>query len=149
MEHDGHDGAMAPEAREQFSRLVISVGVKQFAHSLGVSTRQVNRMLSGAQPNPVDRLVRCLQAADPDAGDTVLDYICQEMGGRFMRGSLDDAAVNRVVERCSEALDAVAQRDSFDGQVNQLREAIVDLHRLIEGESGADGTDSTRATSEE
>ena len=44
--------------RDQFRDLVESVGVKRFSQALGISARQVNRILSGAQPNPVGRLVR-------------------------------------------------------------------------------------------
>lgn len=116
---------------DRFRALVQSVGVKQFAASIGLSTRQVNRILSGAQPNPVNRLLRCLQASPPDVGDAVLDYVCQEMGGHFVRdeGSLDDAAVNAVRE-CAEAIAAIS-----DGKLNtvaerEIREAIAALLAL-------------------
>ena len=39
-------------------------------------------------------------------GDRVLDFVCQEMGGHFVRHeALDDAAVNAVKE-CAEAIAA-------------------------------------------
>lgn len=119
------------EALGRFADLVKSVGVKRFAQSLGLSTRQVNRILSGAQPNPVERLLRCLQSATPDAGDRVLDYVCQEMGGHFVRHEAFDEATVNAVKECAEAIAAIS-----DGQISQLdlqeiREAISALSSLI------------------
>jgi hypothetical protein len=124
-------GVLAEECQRQFASLIDRAGIKRFAASMNLSTRQVNRMLSNAQPNPVERIIRCLQAADADAGDRVLDYICQEMGGHFVRQEgINDAAVNAVKE-CAEAIAAIS-----DGQVNEMdmrdiREAISALSTLI------------------
>ncbi len=122
---------LAEECRRQFAALIEAAGIKRFASSIGLSTRQVNRMLSSAQPNPVERIIRCLQAAEANAGDAVLDYICQELGGHFVRQEgISDAAVNAVKE-CAEAIAAIS-----DGQVNEMdmkdiREAISALSSLI------------------
>ena len=67
------------------------------------------------QPNPVDRIIRSLQAADAVCGDRVLDYVCQEMGGHFVRHeALDDATVNAVRE-CAEAIAAIS-----DGEISAM-----------------------------
>ncbi len=115
----------------RFSELVESVGVKRFAQSMGLSTRQINRMLGGAQPNPVDRMIRALQASEADVGDRVLDFVCQEMGGHFVRHEgLDDAAVNAVKE-CAEAIAAISDGDVSQVDVREVREAISALTSLI------------------
>lgn len=114
-----------------FAELVESVGVKRFAAAMDLSTRQINRMLGGAQPNPVDRLIRALQASDAETGDRVLDYICQEMGGHFVRHeAVDDAAVNAVKE-CAEAIAAISDGTISDLDVKEVREAISALTALI------------------
>jgi hypothetical protein len=123
--------AAADEARRHFTQLVESVGVKHFAQSLDLSTRQVNRILTGAQPNPVERLIRALQAADPAAGDRVLDYICQEMGGSFVRRQDQREITVNAIKECAEAIAAIS-----DGQITSLgmqdiREAISALSNLI------------------
>ncbi|MEM8834838.1 MAG: hypothetical protein AAGD00_03355 [Planctomycetota bacterium] len=125
------DQESAERALTHFRALVESVGVKRFASSLGLSTRQVNRILSGVQPNPVDRLLRSLQASDPECGDTVLDYICQEMGGYFIReeGGLDDHAVNAVKE-CAEAIAAISSGSYTPVAEKEVREAIAALIAL-------------------
>ncbi len=41
---------------EHFASMVQSVEVTRFAAALGLSPRQINRMLVGAQPNPVETL---------------------------------------------------------------------------------------------
>ena len=69
---------------ELFEALVDSVGVKAFAVNLGVSSRQVHRMLSGAQPNPVRRVRDALASGDGMVATTTLDYLCQEHGGYFV-----------------------------------------------------------------
>jgi hypothetical protein len=116
---------------QQFASLVESVGIKRFANSLGISTRQVNRILSGAQPNPVERLIRSLQSSTPVAGDEVLDYICQEMGGHFVRHEgVDEAAVNAVKE-CAEAIAAISDGHISDLDIREIREAISALSSLI------------------
>lgn len=119
------------DCREQFNALVECVGIKRFAKELGVSTRQVNRILSGAQPNPIERLVVCLQAAEPQTGDRILDFICQEMGGHFVREEgIDSAAVNAVRE-CAEAIAAISDGEINDMDMRDIREAISALSGLI------------------
>jgi hypothetical protein len=119
------------EALRRFADLVNSVGVKRFAQSLDLSTRQINRILAAAQPNPVERLLRSLQSADPEIGDRVLDYVCQEMGGHFVRHEAFDEATVNAVKECAEAIAAIS-----DGQVSaldlkEIREAISALSGLI------------------
>lgn len=123
--------ALNDECRRQFAALVESAGIKRFASSLSLSTRQVNRMLSNAQPNPIERLIRSLQAVEPDQGDRILDYICQEMGGHFVRQEgLNDAAVNAVKE-CAEAIAAISDGQISAVDVTDIRQAISALSTLI------------------
>ena len=123
--------SLTHQSQQQFAELVQSTGVKRFAMSLGVSTRQVNRMLTGAQPNPVERMVRCLQSAEAECGDRVLDYICQEMGGHFVRSeALDDAVLNAVKE-CAEAIAAISDGQICDQDLREVREAISALTSIV------------------
>jgi hypothetical protein len=139
-------GPEGQRALEAFQSMVGSVGVKRFASSLGLSTRQVNRILSGVQPNPVDRLLKSLQSCDPDVGDQVLDFICSEMGGYFVReeGSLDQSAINAVRE-CAEAIAAISDNKISPVDEREIREAIaalVSLHNAVTEQrkrSGVDG----------
>ncbi len=122
---------ISEEALRRFSELVESAGVKRFAMNLGLSTRQVNRILSGTQTNPVERLLRSLQSATPEVGDRVLDYVCQEMGGHFVRHeSFDEATVNAVRE-CAEAIAAISDGHISKMDVREIREAISALSGLI------------------
>ena len=119
------------ECLQQFAALVEDIGIKRFSSSIGVSTRQVNRILSGAQPNPIERLIRCLQAVEPQTGDRVIDYICQELGGHFVRQEgLNDAAVNAVRE-CAEAIAAISDGEITTVDMKEIREAINPLSSLI------------------
>lgn len=125
------DDETGEEALRHFAALVEGVGVKRFAAALGLSTRQVNRILSGVQPNPVERLIRSLQAASPEVGDRTLDFVCQEMGGHFVRHErLDPAAVNAVKE-CAEAIAAISDGNLTELDVKEVREAISALSSLI------------------
>ena len=119
------------EALRRFADLVGSVGVKRFAQSLDLSTRQINRILAGAQPNPVERLLRSLQSADPELGDGVLDYICQEMGGHFVRHEAFDEATVNAVRECAEAIAAISDGEVSELDVKEIREAISALSGLI------------------
>jgi len=122
---------LSEKALRRFEELVESVGVKSFAKSLGLSTRQINRILAGVQPNPVERLIRSLDSADAEVGDRVLDYICQEMGGHFVRHeAVDEAAVNAVKE-CAEAIAAISDGSYSDVDMLEIREAISALSGLI------------------
>ena len=124
-------GVLGDECQRQFAALVEGVGVKRFAASLGISTRQINRMLTSAQPNPIERLIKCLQAVEPQVGDRVLDYICQEMGGHFVRQEgLNEAAVNAVRE-CAEAIAAISDGQVGEVDMKEIREAISALSGLI------------------
>lgn len=123
--------ALKDHCREQFAALVECVGTKRFAQALSVSPRQINRILSGAQPNPIERIIMCLQAADPQVGDQVIDFICQELGGHFVRQEcLNDAAVNAVKE-CVEAIAAISDGHVGEMDVREIRDAISALSGLI------------------
>lgn len=130
-----HDDS-ADKALSFFREMVESVGVKRFSDSLGISTRQVNRILAGVQPNPVNRILKSLQASHVEAGDRALDHICQEMGGYFVRedGGIDDAAVNAVKE-CAEAIAAISDGQITEVAEREIREAIsalISLSRLVQ-----------------
>ncbi len=118
------------EASRRFADLVNSVGVKRFAQSLGLSTRQINRILAGAQPNPVERLLRSLQSAEPEIGDRVLDYVCQELGGHFVRHEAFDEATVNAVKECAEAIVAISEGQSPRVELKEIREAISALASL-------------------
>lgn len=128
---DAVDRTDAEYALGLFRRMVDSVGVKRFASSLDLSTRQVNRILSGVQPNPIERLLKSLSASDPQVGDEVLDHVCQEMGGYFIReeGALDDSAMNAVKE-CAEAIAAISNGKVSPVDEKEVREAIAALIAL-------------------
>ncbi|MFG0330755.1 MAG: hypothetical protein ACF8PN_12770 [Phycisphaerales bacterium] len=127
--HDEND-EIAHAASAQFQAMVDSVGVKRFASAMGLSTRQINRMLSGAQPNPVDRLIRCLQCCDPEIGDRTLDFICQEMGGHFVREEALEAASVNAVKECAEAIAAISDGEISRMDEIEIREAVQALISL-------------------
>ena len=119
-----------------FQSMVDSVGVKRFYDSMGLSTRQVNRILAGAQPNPVARLVLCLQSCETELGNEVLDHICQEMGGYFVRqdGDLQSSSANAVKE-CAEAIAAISDGHVSSVDKVEVREAIsalIGLYNLVQ-----------------
>ena len=122
---------LAREALKQFAALVESVGVKRFAQALQISTRQVNRILSGVQPNPIERLVRSIQSVEPGVGDRVVDYVCQEMGGHFVRHEAIDAAAVNAVKECAEAIAAISDGQITDFDLREIREAISALSGLL------------------
>ncbi len=123
--------SLRDECQLQLEALVESAGVKRFGDAIGVTPRQVNRILAGSQPNPIERLILALQCVDADAGDQVLDYICQEMGGHFVRQEgFDDAAVNAVKE-CAEAIAAISDGEVNEIDLREIREAISALSSLM------------------
>jgi hypothetical protein len=131
MENPSSNDPLKEQALRRFADLVAGVGVKRFAQALNLSTRQVNRILSGAQPNPIERLLRSLQSAKPAAGDRVLDFVCQEMGGHFVRHeAFDDATINAVKE-CAEAIAAISDGQISELDLREVREAISALSGLI------------------
>lgn len=133
---------LSSDSAVHFRRMVESVGVKRFSGVMGLSTRQINRMLSGAQPNPVERIVRCLQSCEPQIGDDALGYICQEAGGFFVKGEpeIGRASVNAVKE-CAEAIAAIADGVVTKVDEREVREAISALTGLLQ----ASGTEQPTA----
>lgn len=128
FEHDD----LAGEAAKRFRAMVESVGVKGFSGDMTLSTRQINRMLSGAQPNPVERLIRCLQCCDPEIGDAALSFICQEAGGHFVKdvGAIDHAVINAVRE-CAEAIAAISDGEVSAVDRTEVHEAIAALKGVL------------------
>jgi len=131
----GESDDLSTQAAAKFRAMVESVGVKRFAADMNLSTRQVNRMLSGAQPNPVERIIRCLQCCDAEVGDEALAFICQETGGHFVKeiGGFDRGSAE-AVRRGAEAVAACA--DGYAGQINddEIRQAISALVSLLGAE---------------
>jgi len=125
QDHTHFDDTINREATEQFQSMVQSVGIKRFAADIGLSTRQVNRILSGAQPNPIERLVRCLQCCDPRIGDPVIDYLCRQMGGFFIREELVESASLNAVKECAEAIAAIS-----DGEISRMDE--IEIREAVE-----------------
>lgn len=122
--------SLEADAVEQFRSIVDSIGVKRFAADLGLSTRQVNRILAGAQPNPIERVIRCVQSCEPQVGDRVVDFICQEAGGYFVREDTIDAAVVNAVKECAEAIAAISDGEITELDEVEIREAVQALMSL-------------------
>lgn len=116
---------------QQFADLVESVGIRRFAKGMHLSTRQINRMRSGTQPNPVERIIRCLQSATPEVGDRVLDFICQEMGGHFVRHEPVDSSIINAVRECAEAIAAISDGEICEDDIREVREAISALSSIL------------------
>lgn len=131
MNDRGPEDGLSHQAKHCLEHLVHSIGVKRFAQSLGVSTRQVNRMLSGAQPNPVERLIRALQSADPEAGNRALDFICEELGGRFVRGEALNDETLKSVNDCAAKLAKMQFESRDDETVRHMRETVETLSTVI------------------
>lgn len=124
--------AFDARAMELFRAMVESVGVKRFAAEMDLSTRQVNRMLAGAQPNPVERMLRCVQASSPEPGDAAIDAVCQELGGYFVRYAGDAKfATDHAVKEAAEAIAAISDGHVSAHDEKEIREAISALISLL------------------
>jgi len=128
---DSDAGELKSSALEQLASMVEDIGVKSFAQSLELSTRQVNRILSGVQPNPIERLILCLQAVDPEVGDQSLDFICREMGGHFVRHLNNDESITEAVRECAEAIAVMSDGTLPEKDVKEVREAISALSSVL------------------
>lgn len=117
-------------ASDHFRRMVESVGITKFADGMGLSTRQVNRLLSGSQPNPIGRLIQCLLSCDPETGDRVIDFICQEMGGYFVREEDVDRGSINAVKECAEAIAAISDGEISHVDEIEIRDAVTALIAL-------------------
>lgn len=126
-----HDDELETASLHQLSALVDNIGVKQFARALGISTRQVNRILSAAQPNPIHRLVLCLNAVEPAIGDAALDFVCQELGGHFVRHLNEDESISQAVRECAEAIAAMSDGTLSEDDAREVREAISALSSVL------------------
>lgn len=118
-------------ALAQLAAVVDNIGVKRFAQALEISTRQVNRILSGAQPNPFERFILCLQAVEPKVGDEAMDFVCREMGGHFVRHLNQDESITEAVRECAEAIAAMSDGTLSESDTQEIREAISALSSVL------------------
>ena len=125
------DETLRIACRERFAALVESVGVKRFSGAMGLSTRQVNRILNGVQPNPFERVIRSLHAAEFEAGDAAIDFLCGELGGHFVRRLDGEAAVVNAVKECAEAIAALSDGEVDGADRREIREAIAALEAVL------------------
>ena len=128
---------------ELFEAMIESVGIKAFAADIGLSTRQIHRMLNGVQPNPIRRMAHALAACRGAEAEVALDWLCHGMDGYFVRlpDGLERANVNAVKES-AEAIVAISEGRSVRVTVKEIREAISALaaleKRLREGRTAGD-----------
>ncbi len=123
---------LCAEAADCFKRMVQSVGVQVFADSMHLSTRQINRMIAGAQPNPVVRIILALQSCQPDVGDEAMSFLCQEAGGFFIKDDCDlDSAAVSAVRECAEAIAAISDGNISKLDEREVRDAICALTALL------------------
>lgn len=116
---------------ELFEATVESVGIKQFAAKLGLSTRQVHRMLNGSQPNPIRRFAELLEACEPKAAEAVLSYVCRQLGVYWVRVPSDILTAHiEAVRESAEAIVAIAEGRPSRAAIKEIREAIAALAGL-------------------
>ncbi len=123
---------MSETACEQlFEAMVESVGPKAFAAEMSLSTRQIHRMLNGAQPNPISRFCDAIAATGLHETEAAVDFICKRQGGYFVRrpDGLHSANLNAVKES-AEAIVAITEGRSPTITVKEIREAIEALAAL-------------------
>jgi hypothetical protein len=116
---------------ELFEAMVESVGVKAFAMDIGLSSRQIYRILNGVQANPIERLCEAVDASETLAAEAVLDYVCQRNGGYFVRLTEDLSSANvNAVKESAEAIVAISEGRPTRVTVKEIREAISALAAL-------------------
>lgn len=79
-----------------FESVVRETGLVQFCEAIRLVRRQVNRMLSGAQPNPINRMIATIHAAESKAANRAMQYLCEEIGGTFIPASTDNDTSERM-----------------------------------------------------
>ena len=116
---------------ELFEAMVESVGIKVFALKMGLSTRQIHRMLNGAQPNPLQRMCEALAACEGLTAQAAVDFLCQCRGGYFVEvvENLKTANINAVKES-AEAIVAISEGRPPRVTIKEIREAISALASL-------------------
>jgi hypothetical protein len=108
--------------------MVESVGIKAFAAAMGVSTRQVHRMLNGAQPNPLERFCRAMESCDPKTAERALSHVCRQSGVYWIRVPASMKAANLdAVKEAAQAIVAITEGRSVAVEVREIREAIAAL----------------------
>lgn len=116
---------------EIFEAMVESVGIKAFAANMGISTRQVHRMLNGAQPNPLDRFCRTMKSCDGKAAEQALSHVCRQSGVYWIRVPVSMKAANLdAVKEAAQAIVAITEDRSITVEVREIREAIAALAAL-------------------
>ena len=126
----------ADHAEEIFEAMVESVGIKAYASTIGLSTRQIHRMLNGSQPNPIQRFVEAVQACEGLTAQQAVDFVCRQAGGYFVVHIEDMAKANvNAVKESAEAIVAISENRTPRITIKEIREAIsalAALERLLE-----------------
>jgi len=122
---------------EFFESVVQAVGIKAFAAKLGLSARQVHRMIGGAQPNPLRRFCDILNACDAPQVEAILSCVCRQQGVYWVRSpeTIEAAHLNAVKES-AEAIVAITEGRSTSVAIREIREAIsalVALEKILDG----------------
>ncbi len=116
---------------EIFEGMVEAAGIKAFASKLGLSTRQVHRMLNGSQPNPLTRFCDILSAAEPKSAEAALSHVCRKQGVYWIRVPQDLKSANlNAVKESAEAIVAITEGKDPRVTVREIREAIAALSAL-------------------
>lgn len=123
--------ASAQNAGSVFEAMVESVGIKSFAGTMGLSTRQIHRMLNGAQPNPVERFIDATRACEGLTAQAAVDFICMHAGGHFVPRLMDIQKANvNAVKESAAAIVAISENRVLRVEIREIREAISALAAL-------------------
>lgn len=121
----------AQRSEQLFEAMVESVGVKAFAAEMDLSTRQIHRMLNGAQANPIQRFIECLACCEGLTAQGALDFVCEQRDGYFVQRADDLKAANvNAVKESAEAIVAISEGKASRITIREIRDAISALASL-------------------
>lgn len=118
-----------------FESVVRETGLVQFCEAIRLVRRQVNRMLSGAQPNPINRMIATIHAAESKAARRAMQYLCDEIGGSFIPAGTNNDPQEQLEDEALRVC-AVAANTGLDADPSQhpriTQETITNARRALD-----------------
>ena len=104
-----------------------------FAQNAGMTTRQLNRIRSGDQPNPFHRAAQWSRLGSDETANRLVSMVCEANDGFFIQeGGSDSTNIEDTIQKAADVIKGLADGSLDEEDRRLVREAVAAMIGLLE-----------------
>ena len=109
------------------------LGTIGFAQKAGMTTRQLNRIRSGDQPNPFHRAAEWSRLGSADTANQLVSMVCEANDGFFIQeGGSDATNIEDTIQKAADVIKGLADGSLDDEDRRLVQEAVAAMIGLLQ-----------------